>query len=136
MNLVFYGRDGSECEDFIASVTRAAFDERRPRDWGWMADLAATAFRGDALRWWSALDDGTQSDFRKLRNALLDKYPVSAYVKFRAVNSVAHLSSNDREPPLKVSAIPTPAAAPPPVVRHESRPDVLQTILSEETPRR
>ncbi|KAG8926356.1 hypothetical protein FRC00_002999, partial [Tulasnella sp. 408] len=76
--LVLTGKDGTECEDWIQSIQKAAFAQGKTSDKAWMAALASTRIRGRALRWYSAQTDDVTSDWTKLRAAVLDEYCAEA----------------------------------------------------------
>lgn len=71
----FYGIDGRECDRFIAQVVRKAFQKSKLRDSEWLAGVAATGFRDDALHWWLDLDDDVQGDWKKLQRAMRERWP-------------------------------------------------------------
>lgn len=72
---VFNGSDGAEAEDFVTAVRRRAFAEGRQRDQAWMADYAATCLKGNAVRWFQALDREVREDWELLSRALLERWP-------------------------------------------------------------
>ncbi|KAG8900430.1 hypothetical protein FRC01_010143, partial [Tulasnella sp. 417] len=78
IELVFQGIDGAEAESFISSVLRTARTEGKTRDNDWIVDLVSTCMRGEALRWYIELDEGTQNDWKLLRKAILRQYPLHA----------------------------------------------------------
>lgn len=71
----FRGQDGSEAEEFIQAVRRAAFNATKDRDDEWMARFASTCMSGKALRWYESLDDDVQDSWKRLRKAILARYP-------------------------------------------------------------
>lgn len=73
--VLFHGREGEACEGFIRTVREVAFGLGKIRDDAWMADFASTCLDGSALRLYESLDPATQSDWGRLRQALLTKYP-------------------------------------------------------------
>ncbi|KAG8926252.1 hypothetical protein FRC00_003068 [Tulasnella sp. 408] len=73
--LVFYGRDGIEAEEFIRSVLKAAKAAGRLRDDRWILDEVYVAFAGDALRWYIELDAETRNDWLRLQRAVMQQYP-------------------------------------------------------------
>lgn len=73
-NLEFRGRDLKECEQFISAVNKHARAQGRLRDDQWIADLAAVCIAGDAMLWWSALNEETQGSWRLLQRAMLLRY--------------------------------------------------------------
>ncbi|KAG8941871.1 hypothetical protein FRC04_004048 [Tulasnella sp. 424] len=74
-DIVFYGKNGQECEDFIRAVRKAGFHAKKIRDDAWMADFASTCLTGRALRYYESLSPDVQGDWRLLRQALLKEYP-------------------------------------------------------------
>ncbi|KAG8894769.1 hypothetical protein FRB99_001004, partial [Tulasnella sp. 403] len=75
--LIFRGIDGVECDSFVRHVRRKAVNEGKLQDSGWMANYAAGAFAGDALRWYDTLDKETKGNWDLLQTALFEKYPGS-----------------------------------------------------------
>lgn len=73
--LIFKGIDGSECEDFIASLEELAFAEGWSQDRQRMILYARSRLRGDALRWFATLDPSIQGDWNLFLQALLNRYP-------------------------------------------------------------
>ncbi|KAG8949044.1 hypothetical protein FRC04_009118 [Tulasnella sp. 424] len=73
-HLEFRGKDLKECEQFIAAVNKYARAEGKLWEDQWIADFVATCVAGDALLWWSALDEETQRSWRRLRSAMLLRY--------------------------------------------------------------
>lgn len=71
--LIFRGTNTKECEDFIRSVRRVALSRGKEEDDRWIAHYATSAFAGVALRWFEALDEEVQRDWRKLRRAMLER---------------------------------------------------------------
>lgn len=71
----FRGQDGNEAEEFIQAVRRAAFNANKDRDDEWMARFASTCMSGKALRWYESLDDDVQDSWKRLRKAILARYP-------------------------------------------------------------
>ncbi|KAG9036637.1 hypothetical protein FS837_001640 [Tulasnella sp. UAMH 9824] len=72
--LEFRGKDLEECEQFIAAVNKQARAQGKFRDDQWIADLVGASMAGDALIWWSSLDDQTQESWKLLRKAMLSRY--------------------------------------------------------------
>ena len=88
---MFYGHDGTECEEFIHEVRLFAHAHDMEEDRGWIARKAAVCFVEDALRWHIALDDQTKADWTLLEQCLIKEFPrddsrVSGY----AARSVLH----------------------------------------------
>lgn len=71
----FRGGSGSECEEFISSVRKAAFNVGKVNDDGWQAGYASACLSGAALRFYEDLPENTQTSWKLLRAALLSKYP-------------------------------------------------------------
>ncbi|KAG8911277.1 hypothetical protein FRC01_005802 [Tulasnella sp. 417] len=106
-DVVFKGVDGAEAESFIMSVQRIARKEGKSRDNEWIADLVASCLTGEALRWYVDQHEDTQNDWRRLRKAILQRYPS------HTESSSSSLQRN----------IPTPAAAvTPPIVTSLRKP--------------
>ncbi|KAG8937579.1 hypothetical protein FRC00_003742 [Tulasnella sp. 408] len=74
-NIVFRGRDGQECEDFIRAIHKAAYAAGKLRDDAWMADVAVTCLSGRALRSYLTLEPEVKRDWSLLSLALLERYP-------------------------------------------------------------
>ncbi|KAG8995360.1 hypothetical protein FRB90_000202 [Tulasnella sp. 427] len=96
--LIFYGTDGIEAEEFIRSVKKAARAAGKLRDNDWIVDEVSVALAGDALRWYIDLDEETQSDWTRLQRAIVRQYP----------RKVAPIPASSASEP---ATIPTPAAA-------------------------
>ncbi|KAG8917435.1 hypothetical protein FRC00_013623, partial [Tulasnella sp. 408] len=73
--VTFSGSPGESSGDFIQAIQRVAFQQGHSRDDRWIADYIATCFNGNALQWYSELDEETQESWRRLRTALLRRYP-------------------------------------------------------------
>ncbi|KIO33715.1 hypothetical protein M407DRAFT_17331 [Tulasnella calospora MUT 4182] len=109
-DLVFYGNDGIEAEEFVRAVIRTAKAAGRFRDNDWIIEEVAAGFSGDALRWYIELDDETQNDWKLLRRAILQKYPPpSQRSQSDMINTPLVISD-------ALSIVPTSAAAAPPPV--------------------
>lgn len=102
-DIVFYGKSGQECEDFIRAVRKAGFQAKKIRDDAWMADFASTCLTGRALRFYESLSPEIQGDWRLLRQALLQEYPPT-----EPDNSNVQVGGSSH------CQAPTPAAAAPP----------------------
>lgn len=74
-DLTFTGNDGEECEHFINAVRRQARIHEKLRDDEWITDLVSSSVVGDALRWHAELSPEVSGNWRKLQQALLDRYP-------------------------------------------------------------
>lgn len=73
--IVFSGRDGHECEEFVQAIHKAAYAAGKLRDDAWMADMAVTCLSGRALRYYTSLEPEVKRDWSLLSSALLEKYP-------------------------------------------------------------
>lgn len=73
--VTFGGSPGESSGDFIQAIQRVSFQQGHVRDDHWIADYVSTCFNGDALHWYSELDSETQESWRKLRTALLRRFP-------------------------------------------------------------
>ena len=65
---------GISCENFVRAVRKHAFSERKARDYEYMADYAMTCLADEALHWSETLSGDIQSDWFRLRQALLAEY--------------------------------------------------------------
>ncbi|KAG9019840.1 hypothetical protein FRB90_003429 [Tulasnella sp. 427] len=72
------GKSSDEAETFIRQVNLLAFKAQKTRDAHWTADLASTAFAGDALRKFLRWAPEIRGDWNKLQEALLNEYPPSS----------------------------------------------------------
>ncbi|KAG8994546.1 hypothetical protein FRB90_000399 [Tulasnella sp. 427] len=107
-DVVFYGKNGEECEGFIRAVRKAGFNAKKIRDDAWMADFASTCLAGGALRWFENQPPNVQGDWRLLRQALLKQYPPANVDQ----DTTERRSSSSYGYPTEPT--PAPAAAPPP----------------------
>lgn len=91
----------------MQSVQRVAFLQGRIKDDEWIAEYASTSFTDSALEWYVGLEEETRSSWKKLRAALVQRYPV--------------------EPPKPVPP-PTPAqpTAAPPAITDTGRIEVIR----------
>ncbi|KAG9046014.1 hypothetical protein FS837_005235 [Tulasnella sp. UAMH 9824] len=80
-HLEFQGKDLKECERFIAAVNKQARAEGKLRDDQWIADFVAICLGGDALMWWSLLDEETQGSWRLLRQAMISRFRLQFHGK-------------------------------------------------------
>ncbi|KIO32032.1 hypothetical protein M407DRAFT_216539 [Tulasnella calospora MUT 4182] len=76
--IIFSGAPGEFSGDFIQAIQRVAFQQGHARDDRWIADYITTCFNGDALHWYSELPEETQESWRKLRTAILRRYPAAS----------------------------------------------------------
>ncbi|KAG8964271.1 hypothetical protein FRC00_002959 [Tulasnella sp. 408] len=72
----FAGGSNESAATFIQSVHRVAFMQNRIEDDKWMAQYASTCFTGSALMWYLSLEEKAQTTWKKLRLALVQRYPV------------------------------------------------------------
>ncbi|KAG9007887.1 hypothetical protein FRB90_009192 [Tulasnella sp. 427] len=70
----FYGKSGSEAEDFLHQVRERALHVGRLNDTEWCADFASGCFAGRALRWYSSLESDVKKDWEKLQRAIFEQY--------------------------------------------------------------
>lgn len=90
----------------------------KERDNIWIAHYASSCFGGSALRWFEGLDDEVQEDWKKLRKAMLDKWPEDK--KDELAEKLA-----------TVSLMPTPPAAAPPLAPPSpSKPQLFESLSS------
>lgn len=73
--ITFGGSPGESPTLFVRSIQRLAFQQDRVDDDRWIAHYVSTCFDGDALLWYSELDEQIQSSWRSIRIALLRRYP-------------------------------------------------------------
>ncbi|KIO16602.1 hypothetical protein M407DRAFT_33747 [Tulasnella calospora MUT 4182] len=76
---LFTGTGDFTCHQFIRSVRELALKAQKQRDDDWMADNASILFDGEALKWFESLDDDVQTDWKRLRRALLARFAQPAY---------------------------------------------------------
>ncbi|KAG8899491.1 hypothetical protein FRC00_001355 [Tulasnella sp. 408] len=80
-HIEFQGKDLKECERFIAAVNKHAHAEGKFWDNQWIAEFVAIRLTGDALIWWSLLDEETQGSWRLLRQAMISRFRPLFYGK-------------------------------------------------------
>lgn len=102
--LTFSGSPTEVATDFIQSVQRVAFQQRRLNDDLWLTEYVSTCFGGDALLWYSSLDDDTRNSWSKLRNMFLQRYSQAARPASPSLAS----------PTLPLIPVPSGATTPPP----------------------
>ncbi|KAG9029574.1 hypothetical protein FRB95_005203 [Tulasnella sp. JGI-2019a] len=95
---IFSGKSDEQVAPFIRRIQEISFAQGRQRDNDWQADYAATCLDGDALRWYSELNDETRNSWNELRRALLQRFPPPAA----------------NQPPEAVATSPPPPLPPPP----------------------
>lgn len=71
---VFSGLNEERCDEFIQAIREYAFAQEKQNNSKWIAELAATCLKGDALLWHIGLDDNVQADWKLLQKALLQEY--------------------------------------------------------------
>ncbi|KIO22566.1 hypothetical protein M407DRAFT_27963 [Tulasnella calospora MUT 4182] len=74
-DVVFNGKDGKECEAFVAAIQAFAFSKRWDEDYQWILRFAKSCLRGKALRWYAKLDPTIKKDWDLFVQALFDEYP-------------------------------------------------------------
>ncbi|KIO32036.1 hypothetical protein M407DRAFT_118713 [Tulasnella calospora MUT 4182] len=105
--LTFSGSSDQSGADFAQAIQRFAFQNHVDRDDEWVARYAATCFTGNALLWYSDLDQDTQSSWRKLRAAILRRYPPEPAVGIGPWELIAPPSS--RSPSNRSSVMGSPS---------------------------
>ncbi|KIO21090.1 hypothetical protein M407DRAFT_29300 [Tulasnella calospora MUT 4182] len=75
LDIVFSGRDGNECEAFIAAIEELAFTEGWSEDEKRMFLFARSRLRQGALRWFARLDPSKKKDWDLFVEALFEQYP-------------------------------------------------------------
>lgn len=71
----FRGKDGVECENFVARIRRRVLHEGKERDNDWIIANVSASFVGNALRWYTTLEAEAQEDWKLLQKALFQQYP-------------------------------------------------------------
>ncbi|KAG9021053.1 hypothetical protein FS837_007614 [Tulasnella sp. UAMH 9824] len=72
----FTGAPNESAATFIQAVQRVAFMQNRVKDDEWIAEYASACFADSALMWYLTLEEETQTNWKKLRLALAQSYPV------------------------------------------------------------
>ncbi|KAG9025963.1 hypothetical protein FS837_004767 [Tulasnella sp. UAMH 9824] len=108
--IIFGGSQNESSTAFVQSIHRVGFQQGRGRDDGWIAEYAATCFEGDALIWYTELDDEIQESWKKLRASLLRKYPHVAGVGAPPLFSIPQHAINP--PALRPIGLGAPSAGP------------------------
>lgn len=74
--LSFAGHSAKECEDYIHTVTKAAYHQCFLRDNERVAALAASGLEGNALQWFEALPSKSaiRTDWHLLRSYMLSEW--------------------------------------------------------------
>ncbi|KAG9043393.1 hypothetical protein FS837_009671 [Tulasnella sp. UAMH 9824] len=70
----FKGKSGAECEKFIKTIRRVAWEEGKIKDGEWMANFASLHFAGKALKWHTELPLDVRQDWFKQEKALLERW--------------------------------------------------------------
>ncbi|KAG8982865.1 hypothetical protein FRB90_006491, partial [Tulasnella sp. 427] len=70
----FFGTGELTCHHFIRSIREDAIEAGKQRDDEWMADQASIRFDGEALKWFESLDEEVQTDWKRLRRAILYRF--------------------------------------------------------------
>ncbi|KAG8878154.1 hypothetical protein FRB97_002748 [Tulasnella sp. 331] len=77
MRPTFSGKQDEDVAVFIHNIQRVAFAMGKQRDNDWQADYASTCLLGNAMRWYSELeDDETRYSWTLLRRALSQRFPL------------------------------------------------------------
>ncbi|KAG9039731.1 hypothetical protein FRB95_007158 [Tulasnella sp. JGI-2019a] len=94
-HITFDGQGSEDVTVFLQSVKRVALVQGRQRDDDWMVDYAEASLTGDALRWFSDLDEGTLRSWRTVRNAFLKRFttPVARSARMSASTAPAPAAS-------------------------------------------
>lgn len=72
--ITFGGSLGESPAAFVRSVQRLAFQQGRVDDDRWIAHYVSACFDGEALLWYSELEEEIQGSWRNVRLALLRRY--------------------------------------------------------------
>ncbi|KAG8978283.1 hypothetical protein FRB90_008501, partial [Tulasnella sp. 427] len=73
--LLFHGLDGNECETFVGTIQKTAYDKGKDEDHAWMLRWAKSCLRSKALRWYAKLDSSRRRDWDMFVKAMLEAYP-------------------------------------------------------------
>ncbi|KAG9038536.1 RNA helicase [Tulasnella sp. JGI-2019a] len=73
-HITFDGKVSEDVTLFLQSVKRIALAQGHQRDNDWMVDYVEACLTGDALEWFSRLDDETLHSWKAVRNAFLERY--------------------------------------------------------------
>ncbi|KAG8979229.1 Ras- protein Rab-1A [Tulasnella sp. JGI-2019a] len=73
-HITFDGNGSEDVTIFLQSVKRVALVQGRQRDDDWIVDYTEASLTGDALRWFSDLDEGALRSWRTVRNAFLKRF--------------------------------------------------------------
>ncbi|KAG9039732.1 hypothetical protein FRB95_007159 [Tulasnella sp. JGI-2019a] len=73
-HITFDGKDSEDVTVFLQSVKRVALDQERQRDDKWMADYVEACLTGEALRWFSTLEESALCSWKTLRDAFLHRF--------------------------------------------------------------
>lgn len=94
-----FGGDHDDVSAFVQNVQRTALAHGRQDDETWSASYAASCFKDEALVWYNQLSDEVQISWRKLRPALLERFPI------------APPAASEPPPPPSSAFVPAPASA-------------------------
>ncbi|KAG8909816.1 hypothetical protein FRC01_006712, partial [Tulasnella sp. 417] len=75
-NIIFRGIDGTEAEEFIATIEELAFTEGWSKDRERMLLFARSRLRHRALRWFATLEQSKKNDWDLFVEALFNQYPM------------------------------------------------------------
>lgn len=109
----FSGARDEDVAVFIHNIQRVAFAMGKQRDNDWQADYASTCLLGNAMRWYSELeDDDTRYSWSLLRRALSQRFPlpVPDVIIESSANPIAGLveDETDDAPPSYDSTLQSP----------------------------
>ncbi|KAG8879751.1 hypothetical protein FRB97_001447, partial [Tulasnella sp. 331] len=76
-NITFQGKEMEDATQFLQNVKRVAFAQGRQRDQEWLVDYVETCLAGDALEWYTELDEETRFNFDHLRIAMIKRFRVT-----------------------------------------------------------
>ncbi|KAG9019213.1 hypothetical protein FRB90_005288 [Tulasnella sp. 427] len=71
----FSGKPDESLMDFLQAIQKLAFDQDRVSDERWIAGYVGTCLTGDALLWYTTLDDRSRNSWFRLRKALVNRFP-------------------------------------------------------------
>ncbi|KAG8881656.1 hypothetical protein FRB97_009278 [Tulasnella sp. 331] len=77
-HITFRGRETENVTEFLQNVKKVAFAQGHQRDHEWLIDYVETCLADEALKWYTSLDEETQSNFDRLRIAMIERFPVTA----------------------------------------------------------
>ena len=98
---------------FLGRLRLKALDAGKARDLDWMADCLAACVEGPALRWYEALDDDSQKDWKMLKAALIETFSVYPPPSQRSTSKTALVGDTGNHlPPTAAETPPTTSSAP------------------------